>query len=248
MSLLPTHRQKTAAFSPWLLAAGFMGLLAGACLLWLPEGTASSLPAHLQAGLQSLHHQLLGLQAQRPWLFGLAFFVLFALLSATALPGCGPLALTAGVCFGPWAGTAMVTAASTLGATASFLLARRLGREALRRRAGERLTALEAALARDGALCLFSLRMAPVIPFGLLNPLMGLTAMPTGQFALVSALGMLAGSAAYVVVGAELGQAATPADLASPALLAGLLALALLPWLWRAAWRRRPGAPGEPGR
>ena len=100
------------------------------------------------------------------------------------------------------------------------------------------------AVARDGAFYLFSMRVAPVIPFPVINPLMGLTAMRLRTVFGVSLLGMLAGSVAYAWAGAALAQAQALPDLASPGLLAGLLALALLPWGARAAWRRCRAATG----
>jgi len=193
------------------------------------------------AWLQQQRQQLSALQAAQPWFFGLSFFALFTLLSALALPGCGLLALAAGLCFGWAAGTAMVVLASTVGATLSFLAARHLLRDAVRRRWARRVAVVDAGLARDGAFYLFSLRLAPVIPYALINPLMGVSAMSTGRFFVVSLLGMLAGSAAYVYAGTSLRQAQGWQDLLSPALMsplmAALLALALLPWLARALWR-----------
>ena len=193
------------------------------------------------AWLQQQRQQLLGLQAAQPWFFGLSFFALFTLLSALAMPGCGLLALAAGLCFGWVAGTALVVLASTLGATLSFLAARHLLRDAVRQRWGRRLAVVEDGLARDGAFYLFSLRLAPVIPYALVNPLMGVSGMSTRQFFVVSLLGMLAGSAAYVYAGTALSQAHSWQDVLSPSLVstltAALFALALLPWLARALWR-----------
>jgi uncharacterized membrane protein YdjX (TVP38/TMEM64 family) len=188
------------------------------------------LQAHQQALLTAVQH--------RPWSSGLGFFLLFTLLSALALPGCGLLALGAGLCFGWLAGTLLVLLASTVGATLSFLAARHLWRDTVQRRWGHRLVAVEAGLARDGAFYLLALRLAPVIPYIIINPLMGLSSMPTLRFFAVSLLGMFAGSAAYVYAGTTLGQAASWGDLLSPGLMAVLVGLALLPWLVRAAWRR----------
>jgi uncharacterized membrane protein YdjX (TVP38/TMEM64 family) len=192
-------------------------------------------------GPQWLHAQqqgLLNLVQARPWSSGLGFFLVFTLVSALALPGCGLLALGAGLCFGWLTGTLLVLLASTLGATLSFLAARHLWRDAVRQKWGHRLRPLEDGLARDGAFYLFSLRLAPVIPYALINPLMGLSAMPTHQFFGVSLAGMLAGSAAYVYAGTTLAQVRNWGDLFSPPLMAVLLALAVLPWVARAAWRR----------
>jgi uncharacterized membrane protein YdjX (TVP38/TMEM64 family) len=151
-----------------------------------------------------LRDELLAQHARRPWAFGAGFLALFTLLSALALPGCGALALLGGLCFGPWLGTVLVAVGSTLGATASFLAARHVWRDTVQARWGHRLAGIEAGLARNGMFYLLVLRLAPVIPYAVLNPLMGLSAMPLGRFFGISLLGMLAGSAAYAVVGAAL--------------------------------------------
>ena len=141
-------------------------------------------------------------------------------------------------------GAAIIVVGSTLGASLAFLAARWWWRDAVQRRWGAQLAGVQAAVARDGAFYLFSMRVAPVIPFPVINPLMGLTAMRLRTFFVVSLLGMLAGSVAYAWAGAALARAQALPDLASAGLLAGLLALALLPWGARAAWRRCRPATG----
>lgn len=212
--------------------AALAGAAAVALVLW---GT----PAHLPdaAWLQQRQAEVRALHAAGPWTFALGLFALFTLLSALALPGCSVLALTAGMVLGWLPGTLLVVLASTVGATMSFLAARHWWRDAVQRRWGHRLHRLHAGLARDGGYYLFSLRVAPVIPFALINPLMGLSAMSTRQFFGVSLLGMLAGSAAYVYAGTALARAQGWRDLASPSMWAALLMLAALPWLARLAWR-----------
>lgn len=228
LPFLPQRHHRT------VLMVGVVLVLAWA-LAWWWVGQALPGPQWLHAQQQDL----LGLAQAQPWSTGLGFFLLFTLMSALALPGCGLLALGAGLCFGWLAGTLLVLVASTVGATLSFLAARHFWRDAVHRRWGHRLHRVEEGLARDGAFYLFSLRLAPVIPYAVINPLMGLSSMPTRQFFGVSLAGMLAGSAAYVYAGTTLAQLRGWGDLFSPGLMAALLALALLPWLVRAAWRRR---------
>lgn len=215
----------------WAALAG--AVVAAALLLW---STPIRLPD--AAWLQQRQAEVQALHAAGPWTFALGLFALFTLLSALALPGCSVLALAAGMVLGWWPGTLLVVLASTVGATVSFLAARHLWRDAVLRRWGHRMHRLQAGLARDGAFYLFSLRVAPVIPFALINPLMGLSAMPTRQFFVVSLLGMLAGSAAYVYAGTALARAQGWQDLASPPMGAALLLLAALPWLsrWLGRW------------
>ena len=192
-----------------------------------------------------LHHQqlvLVGWHQAAPLPFALGYFVLFTALSALALPGCGALALCAGLCFGWWSGTALVLLASTCGATVSFLVARHIARSAVQRRFGARLAPLERALARDGVLMLLALRLAPVVPYFAINPLLGLSSMRLRSFFFASALGMAPGSAAYVQAGTDLARFSAGGPMLSPALLAALLSLSLLPLAARWWWRKRETA------
>ena len=211
---------------PALLLLGLIGVLLWAGGEW-PDSSWWA----------SQRSQLLALQAAHPWGVGLGLVVGMTLLSALALPGNAPLALAAGLCFGVPLGAVIIVVGSTLGASLAFLAARWWWRDAVQRRWGAHLAGVQAAVARDGAFYLFSMRVAPVIPFPVINPLMGLTAMRLRTFFAVSLLGMLAGSLAYAWAGDALARAQALPDLASPGLLAGLLALALLPWGARAAWR-----------
>lgn len=217
---------------PWLLAAAALAALVWAC----------SHIAGLDANwLQVRQGELRSLHAEQPIAFSAVLFMLFTLMSALALPGCSVLALAAGLCLGWLPGTLLVVLASSAGATLSFLAARHLWRDGVRKRFGHRLARVEDGLARDGAFFLFSLRVAPVIPYAFINPLMGLSAMPTRQFFSVSVLGMLAGSAAYVYAGTTLGRAQGWQDIFSLSLLVALALLAALPWAARFAWQSWKG-------
>jgi uncharacterized membrane protein YdjX (TVP38/TMEM64 family) len=208
-----------------------LALAALSALLWWGE------PALVHLGAAC--HHLVDWRQMDPLAATAAFVLLFAAMSALAIPGCSVLALAAGAAFGPWWATLLITLSSALGATASFLAARLWWREHAERRWQGWMRRVEPLIERDGALGLFTLRMAPVIPFPVLNPLMGLTRMPAWTFFWVSALGMAAGSSVYAVAGAGLGGFATGGTLPPLAhILLALALLALLPWGARWAWRR----------
>ena len=228
------QRTAPARLSLWF-ALGAASLTALAWTLY--AGVLPALPD--VAWLHARQHDLLAWQGAAPWLFGIGFFVLFTLLAAIALPGCSVLCLCAGLCFGMVGGTLLVATASAAGATLSFLASRHLLRDKVRRRWGHRLAVVDRGLERDGAAYLFALRVAPVIPYPVLNPLMGLSSMSLPRFFIVSLFGMLAGSAAYVYMGTELGHVTAWPDLLAPDLLLVLTLLALLPWATGQWWRRR---------
>ncbi|WP_298289887.1 FAD-dependent oxidoreductase [Novosphingobium sp.] len=159
------------------------------------------------------------------------FFLVYVLLTALSIPGAAILTLAAGAIFGVATGTALVSFASSIGATLAFLASRYLFRDAVQARFGSRLKPVNDGVARDGAFYLFSLRLVPVFPFFAVNLLMGLTPIRTWTFYWVSQIGMLLGTVVYVNAGTQLAQISTLADIASPGLLASFAALGLLPWL-----------------
>ncbi|MCU0920011.1 MAG: VTT domain-containing protein [Burkholderiaceae bacterium] len=144
-------------------------------------------------------------QEAAPLSFLFGFALLFTLLSALALPGCGPLALIAGSAFGGLAGTLVVGGASTLGALLAFLAARHWGRERVQRRLGHRLRLLDDAVDRHGPWALFWLRLVPLVPYPLLNPLLGLSRLSTRDFLWPSLAGLTVGSLPYAWAGQSLG-------------------------------------------
>ncbi|MGD9812783.1 MAG: FAD-dependent oxidoreductase, partial [Sphingobium sp.] len=163
----------------------------------------------------------------------LLFFALYVAVTAVSLPGAAILSMAAGALFGLVEGTLIVSFASTIGATLAFLSSRYLFRDWVRARFGQRLKAIDAGVARDGAFYLFTLRLVPVFPFFLVNLLMGLTAIRTVTFYAVSQVGMLAATIVYVNAGTQLAGIETLSDVATPGLIASFAALGLFPWLAR---------------
>ncbi len=161
------------------------------------------------------------------------FFLVYVAATAFSLPGAALLTLLAGALFGVVEGTIIVSFASTIGATLSFLGSRFLLRDWVQARFGKRLKPINEGVAKDGAFYLFSLRLIPVVPFFLINLAMGLTTIRTRTFYWVSQVGMLLGTIVYVNAGTQLAQIQSLGDIASPALLASFAALGLLPWVAR---------------
>jgi len=161
------------------------------------------------------------------------FFATYVLITATSLPIAVWMTLAAGALFGLWWGTLLVSFASSIGATVAFLSSRYFLRDWVKSKLGSRAQAIDAGLAKDGAFYLFSLRLIPVLPFFVVNLLMGLTTMKSWRFYWVSQLGMFAGTIVYVNAGTQLSQLNSLSDITSPALVMSFVALALLPWLTR---------------
>jgi pyruvate/2-oxoglutarate dehydrogenase complex dihydrolipoamide dehydrogenase (E3) component/uncharacterized membrane protein YdjX (TVP38/TMEM64 family) len=170
------------------------------------------------------------------------YFGIYVLATALSLPGAVILTLAGGAIFGLWWGTLIVSFASSVGATLAFLAARFVLRDSVQARFGQRLADVNRGIERDGAFYLFTLRLIPVIPFFVINLVMGLTKMPARTFYLTSQLGMLAGTLVYVNTGTQIAQIESLKGILSPGLIGSFVLLGLFPLLARKAvswWQRR---------
>lgn len=200
--------------------------------------------------LKQSQSDFISFKTQSPWLVAGVGFVLYVIAAALSLPGALIMTLAMGALFGLGAGTLLVSFASTIGATFAFLASRFVFRDAVQRRFGGKLKAINDGITRDGALYLFTLRMVPLFPFFLINLLMGLTPMRTRTFYWVSQVGMLAGTLVFVNAGTQLAQLHSLSGILSPGLLISFALLGVFPmvskkiltWLQRrriyAKWQR----------
>lgn len=179
--------------------------------------------------------------AAAPLFVGLLLFGIYTAVTALSIPGAVPLTLLTGAIFGLGWGTLIVSFASTLGATLAFLVARYLLRAYLEKRFGSTFSKINAAMEREGARYLFSLRLVPLFPFFLINLLMGLTRIPTLKFYWISQLGMLPGTLVYVNAGSSLAELESPAGILSVEMFVAFALIALLPWVskWLLGWMDR---------
>ncbi len=180
-------------------------------------------------GLQASLGQFEAQRAASPWVTGLAFFAAYVLATALSVPGAVMLTLAAGALFGLTLGTVIVSFASSIGATLAFLVSRYVLRDAVQRRFGARLKAINESMEKDGILYLFTLRLVPIFPFFLVNLLMGLTPIRTLRYYGVSQLGMLAATLVYVNAGTQLAQLNSLAGIVSPGLLLSFALLGIFP-------------------
>jgi len=176
------------------------------------------------------------LYKQEPLLTAAVYFVVYVIATSLSFPGAALLTIIGGMIFGLWVGLLLVSFASSLGATLAFLVSRFLLRDWVQSKFANYLGAVNKGIEKDGAFYLFSLRLIPVVPFWVINLIMGITPMKAVVFYLVSQVGMLAGTAVYVNAGAELGaveEFSTAGILSLPLLLSFAL-LAIFPFIARA--------------
>ncbi len=147
--------------------------------------------------------QLRDFQLEHPLLvYGIAFLV-YVVVTGLSLPGATALTLVYGWYFGFFPALILVSFASTAGATVAFLTSRFLLRDCVQSRFGMRLELFNRHLQKEGAFYLFTLRLIPLVPFFVINLVMGLTPLKARTYWWVSQIGMLPGTTVYVYAGSR---------------------------------------------
>jgi uncharacterized membrane protein YdjX (TVP38/TMEM64 family) len=125
------------------------------------------------------------------------FVALYALASALGLPAT-VLTLAGGAVFGVGRGLVLNWLGAMLGALGAFVLARSLGRDAVRRLLGRRRAkALDRLAAAHGRATLFRLRVIPVVPFAVLNFGSGISGIAPRDYLVATAFGILPANFVY---------------------------------------------------
>ena len=172
-------------------------------------------------------------QENVPLIIGL-FFLIYVAVTALSIPGAAIMTLAAGAIFGVLVGTIVVSFASTIGATLSFLASRYLLRDWVESKFGQRLKKINEGVERDGAFYLFSIRLVPAFPFFLVNMLMGLTKIRIWTYFFASQIGMLAGTIVFVNAGTQLSQVESVGGVFSLPVIGSFVLLAIFPWIAKA--------------
>lgn len=150
------------------------------------------------------------------WIDGLGplgmgvFALLYIVACVFFIPG-SLLTLGAGAIYGVVAGSILVSVASTLGATAAFLVGRYLARDRIAKKieGHPRYTSIDNAVADEGWRIVGLTRLSPVFSFNLLNYAYGLTRVSLKEYALASWIGMMPGTVMYAYLGSLAGDLAS---------------------------------------
>ena len=151
-------------------------------------------------------------QATHPASACASFLLIYAIAAFVAVPTL-PLNLVSGVLWGPWWGGVISTAGSTVGAIAAFYSARLLfGRPLARRFNNSVVTWLQGEFEEKGWRSIAFLRLNPALPTGVLNYMIGLTAIDVKTYAWATFFFLLPPSFAVALIGHELGTFAMTGD------------------------------------
>jgi uncharacterized membrane protein YdjX (TVP38/TMEM64 family) len=119
------------------------------------------------------------------------FFMVFLVSTSCSLPVTAVLTLAAGIVFGTLTGFSLALAATTLSGTVALYSTRYLFHDLVKRKFTGQIELVNRGINKEGAFYLFGLRTIPVIPFWLLNLLIGLTSMRVPTFMLATFCGMM---------------------------------------------------------
>lgn len=184
--------------------------------------------------LKEKQQQLNQLFIDYPFQVFAIYSVVYVASTALSLPGATILTLGTGAIFGLGWGLLLASFASSFGAFLAFLSARFILHDWVQEKFGERLTAINRGMERDGAFYLLSLRLVPLFPFFVINLVMGLTKIKVWTFYWVSQLGMLLGTAVYVNAGTQLAQISSLGDVVSADLIGAFVLLGIFPLIAKA--------------
>jgi uncharacterized membrane protein YdjX (TVP38/TMEM64 family) len=142
------------------------------------------------------------------WIEGLgawgaiAFIAIYIIASVLLISG-AVLTLGAGFIFGVVKGSILVSIASTLAATVSFLIGRYLARGWVAKQIEKqpKFKAIDNAVAQEGWKIVGLTRLSPVFPFVFLNYAFGVTQVSLRDYVLASWIGMMPGTVMYVYLG-----------------------------------------------
>ena len=173
----------------------------------------------------------------------LAYVSTFVVCASLSIPGAAAtLTLASGMVFGFVVGVPLAASAATLGATCSFLIARHLLHDWMHVRFARAFAVIDRGIARDGAFYVFLMRLVIVIPFFVVNPVMGLTNMRLRTFVIASFLGMIVNTMVWVNAGTMLAKVDSLDDILTLDTVIALALVGALPlvvrYLSRAVLRR----------
>ncbi len=137
----------------------------------------------------------------------LALMLLFAVLTASVVPGVFFVTITAGYLFGPWVGGVSTSIAATAGALAVYGVTRTALGESLRRKAERDAGLMQAvctAIDRNTFWYVLGARLAVVVPFHMINIAAGMMAVRLGPYSLATVIGLLPAHIIYCWIGARL--------------------------------------------
>lgn len=174
----------------------------GLCVLALAGAYAMGWQSFLTLDYLSQSRDLMKSLVASHWaLAALGFAVMYFAATAVAFPASAALTVFGGFLFGWKAATVLVEIGAVSGASVLFLASRSACRDSLRRKIGNHAEKLAAGFEKNAFTYLLLLRLAPFLPFFLVNICPAAFRVRLKTFVAATALGILPGVAAYTYLG-----------------------------------------------
>ncbi|WP_026479275.1 TVP38/TMEM64 family protein [Ahrensia sp. 13_GOM-1096m] len=168
----------------------------------------------------------------------LSFGALYAVATAFSFPAASILTIFGGFLFGWLVGGIVVAISATLGATVLFIAAKTAFGDFLKEKVGGRVKNLADGFEKNAFSYLIVLRIAPILPFFIMNIAPALFNVPLRSYVAGTFIGILPGVFAYAYLGQgvesvliaaqESGQEASVADLVTTEITLAFAALAIV--------------------
>jgi uncharacterized membrane protein YdjX (TVP38/TMEM64 family) len=201
-------------------------LLAIVCIL------TASLGMYLISGIDQVQLQL---WLKRMGIWAPIVYIIFYTIGTLCILPSTPLNLTGGALFGPWVGTLWASFGAVFAAVVAFAFTRTIGHKMVRDRMGECWQLMDAEICQGGLFYISAVRLLPIIPYGLVNFVAGLTSITFKSYFFGTILGTVPGVLPFVMIGSSGVQALQTGDV-SPLLGALTLSSFLVA---TATWYRR---------
>ncbi|MEM9805806.1 MAG: TVP38/TMEM64 family protein [Cyanobacteria bacterium P01_D01_bin.56] len=167
------------------------------------------------------------------------YIVIYTVATILVLPST-VLNLAGGALFGPWWGSLWTTIGALVAAIVAFGFTRTVGRELVAKQLAGYWQTIDAEIRNGGLFYMFSIRLLPVIPYGLVNFAAGLTSISWKDYVIGTALGTLPGVLPFVLLGSSGLTLSQTGDLVPLVVALTLIGMLVGGATW---YRRRRSAP-----
>jgi uncharacterized membrane protein YdjX (TVP38/TMEM64 family) len=177
---------------------------------WIKLAVVAACLASVFFGLRALGLQPSDVTPEKVRTFVLSFGVwapavyLFAYGQPIVPLPASVMTITGGLAFGPWWGAWAAVTGATVRACGEFVIARRLGRQAVKRLLSGALATWDAKLEANGFLAVLLIRLVPNLPFDMQNYGLGFSRVRFSAYLPATVLGMMPGSFIFVYLGYSL--------------------------------------------
>ena len=132
----------------------------------------------------------------------LVYIIMFALVPLTLFPD-SVLAIGGGLIFGLAKGYIYTLVGALIGASLSFYISRKLGRNFVKKLTKEKLDGIESMINSKGFFVVLMLRLIPLFPFDIISYGAGLTSIKYKDFLFATIVGTIPGILVFTNIGAQ---------------------------------------------